>query len=176
MDKQPKRPTFYSIAIPFFLLPGIFGDAANLISSLGLMESYAEKIEQVIENADKLEFIGYRTITAYNPVEGQTDKDPCIGALPSINLCTTEQKIVAVRESHDPKEDIPLGSKLIIDGEEYLVADRLAKKNAGLGIVDVLFNVHNTPPHIESMSDAIAEAKNFGRKEEVRVYRIVEVE
>lgn len=67
------------------------------------------------------ESIGYRTITAYNAVEEQTDDTPCIGALKGIDFCNHKIPIVATNE-------VPLGSLVKINNTIYLVADRTNKR------------------------------------------------
>ena len=51
--------------------------------------------------------MGYRTITAYNSVEDQTDDTPCISAS-GLNVCETEKEICATNE-------FPFGTRLLID-------------------------------------------------------------
>jgi 3D (Asp-Asp-Asp) domain-containing protein len=57
-----------------------------------------------------------RVITAYNPVEAQTDDTPCIAAS-GLNICETRKNIVASNE-------FPFGTRLLIEGEIYYVEDR----------------------------------------------------
>lgn len=67
------------------------------------------------------ESLGLRVITAYNAVREQADDLPCHGALAGINFCTTDLNIIATNE-------LPLGSRVLIEDIEYLVADRTSSK------------------------------------------------
>ena len=64
--------------------------------------------------------LGYRVITAYNPVPKQTDSTPCISAS-GLNVCETKKRIVATNE-------FPFGTKLLIDGKIWEVQDRTNKR------------------------------------------------
>ena len=61
--------------------------------------------------------IGYRVVTAYNPVPNQTDNTPCISAS-GINVCETSKNIVATNE-------FAFGTMLKIDGKIWEVQDRM---------------------------------------------------
>ena len=94
--------------------------------------------------------MGYRIITAYNPVHWQTDETPCQGALSGIDFCDTNLKLVATNE-------LPLGSEVIIEGQTYLVADRMNNRY---------------PVTYDILMSSLEEAKNFGRQE-LEVYLVV---
>ena len=64
--------------------------------------------------------IGYREITAYNPVEEQTDDTPCFTAS-GLEICETKRSIVASNE-------FAFGTLLKIDGKIYEVQDRINAK------------------------------------------------
>ena len=64
--------------------------------------------------------IGYRVVTAYNPVPEQTDDTPCISAS-GLNVCETSRNIVASNE-------FAFGTKLMIDGKVWEVQDRTHSK------------------------------------------------
>jgi len=64
--------------------------------------------------------LGYRIITAYNPVESQTDSEPCITAS-GMNVCDTKRNIIASNE-------FAFGTLLMIDGKVWEVQDRTSEK------------------------------------------------
>ena len=64
--------------------------------------------------------IGYRVVTAYNPVPEQTDDTPCISAS-GLNVCETSRNIIASNE-------FAFGTLLMIDGEIWEVQDRTHSK------------------------------------------------
>ena len=77
---------------------------------------------QKTANAGAVEGVSWRTITAYNVGDpAQTDSSPCVGAAGAkYDLCEMVEagaKIVATNE-------LPLFSKVVIDGEKYTVLDR----------------------------------------------------
>ena len=65
--------------------------------------------------------LGKRIITAYTASPEETDNTPCEGALAGINFCETKLAIVATNE-------LPFGTRIEIDGKEYLVADRMNRR------------------------------------------------
>jgi hypothetical protein len=61
------------------------------------------------------------TITTYQAKVGQTDSTPCIGAMPHVNFCDPPFPIVAAN-------GYPLGTKVMIKGIIYTIADRMNKR------------------------------------------------
>lgn len=153
-----------SLTIPFLFLPAFFNSAFDYLGSLITPQSYMQEVimQEGIQEP-KIVSLGFWEISAYNPVRTQTDEDPCVGALAGIDFCDTDQKIVAVRHS-----ELPLGSRILIDGEEYLVGDRFAPEYNGKKKIDILMNVSNSPDYVDTIQKAVAEAKKFGiQKREV---------
>ena len=62
----------------------------------------------------------YYQVTGYNTVPEQTDSTPCIAAS-GHNICGRKDVAACPRA-------IPLGTKIEIDGEQYICLDRLALK------------------------------------------------
>jgi 3D (Asp-Asp-Asp) domain-containing protein len=91
--------------------------------------------------------------SAYNPGDvNQNDSDPCIGAA-NTNLCKPGIKAVA-------SNDFKLYQKLLIDGQEYVVLDRMNGRYKG-GYVDIaIYNGSSA----EEVATAKAAALKFGRK------------
>lgn len=69
-------------------------------------------------------------ITHYQAVESQTDATPCIGAMPGVDFCHPPFPIVA-------NNCLKLGSKVVLEGKTYTVADRLNKR-FGCNYYDIL--------------------------------------
>ena len=64
--------------------------------------------------------LGYRIVTAYNPVPNQTDNTPCISAS-GMNICEIQRNIIATNE-------FAFGTLLMIDGKVWEVQDRTNKR------------------------------------------------
>lgn len=76
------------------------------------------KIE--VQSAEAAEVAQVYHVTGYNTVPEQTDDTPCIAAS-GADICGRTDVIACPRA-------IPLGTRAIIDGREYVCEDRLAKK------------------------------------------------
>ncbi len=63
------------------------------------------------------------TVTAYNTVEAQTDSTPCIAASGD-NICGRQDVAACPR-------DIPLHTRITVDGRDYYCLDRTARKYDG---------------------------------------------
>lgn len=159
-----RKVVLLSVAIPFLFLPAFFTTAVEYLGSLIAPQSYTQEVitQEGIQEPETVS-LGYWEISAYNPVRSQTDGDPCAGALAGIDFCTTDKKIVAVRHP-----EVPLGSIIIMNGEEYLVGDRFAPEYDGKKKIDILMNVPNSPDYVDTIQKAVTEAKKFGiQKHEV---------
>ena len=92
----------------------------------GAPEAPAEVVEPVLEGIPYISKDGdrLREVTAYNVGDpNQTDSSPCIGAVGSkFNLCD----LVAAGEKIVATNELPLWSKVKINGEVYTVMDRMA--------------------------------------------------
>ena len=101
-------------------------------------------IQEVIEVKDTK----IRKVTAYNLVEGQTDKDPCIGAA-NVNICN----LVAAGELICAANFVPFYTVLEIEGiGRCLVLDRMNSRYPDY--VDIAFP-----------ADQVDEALEFGVKD-----------
>lgn len=91
--------------------------------------------------------------SAYNPGDvNQNDSDPCIGAA-NTNLCKPGIKAVA-------SNDYKLYQELLINGEKYIVLDRMNKRYKG-GYLDIAI-YHGSSA--EDVAAAKAAALKFGRR------------
>src|SRR3990167_4477557 len=61
----------------------------------------------------------YAYVTGYNSVESQTDGSPCVGA--GGYICGIENVVACPRH-------LPLGTRIILEGETFKCLDRLAQK------------------------------------------------
>jgi len=102
---------FYTVLI-FFAILGII----YLVGGHFIEYQAPQKAPQKV-----LPILIIREITAYTASFDETDSTPCEGALPGIDFCNPPFPIVATNE-------LPLGSKVKIDGVDYLVADRMNQK------------------------------------------------
>jgi len=74
-----------------------------------------------IPKVERKVFIGYKTVTAYDPSNpNQTDDSPCISAS-NQNICISQVKTVATNR-------LPFGTRIEIDGIEYEVQDRMNRR------------------------------------------------
>lgn len=167
-SKMPKRHGFlFSVSVlPFFLAPSFFGLVDYVSSLVSPAVSYAEEAQA--NEGPKMISLGYRRITAYNPVHGQTQGDPCEPAWPVINVCETKLKIIATERkiTLDTGEviKIPLDAKVRVEGfdDVYIAADTIGSDHRGERW-DVLVNPHNTPG-VTTMKEAIKTANEIGTK------------
>lgn len=88
----------------------------------------------------------WRTVTAYNPVPGQTDGDPCRSAN-GTDICAG----MARGEHYVATNELPFGTKVQISGEIYTVVDRTNSRYAYR--YDIAFP-----------ADQIEKAIEFGKK------------
>ncbi len=96
--------------------------------------------------------------SAYNPGDrNQNDSDPCIGAA-NTNLCKPGVKAVA-------SNDFKLYQKLLINGEEYVVLDRMNSRYKG-GYIDIAIYYGSSA---EEVAAAKAAALKFGRQNDFEI-------
>lgn len=165
-SKMPKRHNFlFSVTIlPVFLAPSFFGLIDYVNSLVSPTVSYAEEAQA--NEGPKTISLGYRRITAYNPVRGQTQGDPCEPAWPAINACKTTLKVIATERTitleNGETIKIPLNAKVKIAGFDdiYIAADTIGPDYRGERW-DILVNPHNTSG-VGSMSEAIKKAGKIG--------------
>lgn len=77
------------------------------------------------------------TVYTYQAVEAQTDASPCSGAMPGIDFCNPPTPLVA-------NNCLDFGTNVLIRGEVYLVADRMASRY-GCDVFDILIDEAVTP-------------------------------
>jgi 3D (Asp-Asp-Asp) domain-containing protein len=75
------------------------------------------------------------TVTTYQAVSSQTDASPCIAAS-GLHVCPPPYPVVATNI-------LPLGAKVKIRGQVYVVADRMNHRYDGVRIFDVLTDGEN---------------------------------
>jgi 3D (Asp-Asp-Asp) domain-containing protein len=93
------------------------------------------------------------TATAYNPWdEGQTDDTPCYGPR-GILVCGPEMRVIAANF-------LPLGTKVLIDGEIYTVYDRTAPKYKDR--VDIAFQASGDTD--QARAESKTAARKFGKQ------------
>lgn len=102
----------------------------------------------VCPNEVQPKVLGNRVVTAYNPVRGQTDGDPCISAS-GVDICVG----MAIGKHYIATNELPFGSIVQINGINYEVVDRTSSRYANR--YDIAFP-----------ADQIKEAREWGKRVE----------
>lgn len=88
-----------------------------------------------VANQAKPQRVIQATVYTYQAVPEQTDTTPCVGAMPGVDFCDPPFPIVA-------NNCLPLGTKVLINGRERVVADRMNPRH-DCDVFDLLTNGTN---------------------------------